>query len=376
LAILLESTHLEEGESSQPARLLPTNSPLALVSGDGPNFVAPPPAAPVERGQIPTFSVIVPTYQAAETVADAVASVLAQTTPAHEIIVCDDGSTDDTAAALEPYLDRITYLWHGNEGAAAARNRGIRAASGEFVTTLDSDDVWLPRYLEAVGMLAAARPDLDLLSTDVWFEIEGEIVGRFYAENPFSVTDQRKAILINCFVGWPAARRSRILEAGGFDESLLVAHDWDAWLRLIFAGSRAGLVDEPLVRYRVHGGSLTANRARSFGERARVLDKARQQADLQQDELEILEASRREALKRARLAEARSGLLERRPGARRHALAAAAGRGLGLRNRVRLCAEALAVRRSAQPARGANDERAPRLPSEIAEGPRVRWKRR
>jgi GT2 family glycosyltransferase len=339
------------------------------VSGDGPNFVAPPPAAPVERRQTPTFSVIVPTYQAAGTVADAVASVLAQTTPAHEIIVCDDGSTDDTAAALEPYLDRITYLWHDNEGAAAARNRGIRAASGEFVTTLDSDDVWLPRYLEGVGKLAAARPDLDLLSTDVWFEVDDKIVGRFYAENAFSVTDQRKAILISCFVGWPAARRSRILEAGGFDESLLVAHDWDAWLRLIFAGSRAGLVDEPLVRYRVHGGSLTANRARSFGERARVLDKAREQAaDLRQEELETLEASRREALKRARLAEARSGLLERRPRARRHALAAAAGRGLGLRSRVRLCVEALAVRRSGQPAGGANDERAPRLPPEIAGG--------
>lgn len=308
--------------------------------------------------QPPSFSVIVPTYQAAETVTDAVASVLAQNTPAHEIIVCDDGSTDETAAVLEPYLDRIIYLRDENEGAAAARNRGIRAASGEFVTTLDSDDVWLPGYLEGVGRLAASRPDLDLLSTDVWFEVEGQTVGRFYAENAFSVTDQRKAILTSCFVGWPAARRTRILEAGGFDESLLVAHDWDAWLRLIFAGSRAGLVDEPLVRYRLHGGSLTANRVRSFGERVRVLDKAREQVDLRPGELEVLEASRREALRRARLAEAREGLLERQPGARRRALAIAAGRGLGFRSRVRLCGEALGVKREQQ-ARVAHDERAP-----------------
>jgi glycosyltransferase involved in cell wall biosynthesis len=327
------------------------------VSRGDPNFVTPSPAGPLERGQTPTFSVIVPAYQAAETVAESVASVLAQTAPAHEIIVCDDGSTDDTAAVLEPYFDRITYLRQDNEGAAAARNRGIREASGEFVTTLDSDDRWLPKYLEAVGMLAAARPDLDLLSTDVWFEVEGEIVGRFYAENTFSVTDQRKAILANCFVGWPAARRSRILEAGGFDESLLVAHDWDAWLRLIFAGSRAGLVDEPLAVYRVHRGSLTANRARSFRERVRVLEKARERTDLRPDELHVLEATRRETLRRARLAEARDGLRERQRGARRRALAIAIEPGLGLRNRVRLCIDVL---RGERLAGRTGDERAPR----------------
>jgi len=331
------------------------------VSGAGLNIVAPLPMGPVEPILAPTFSVIVPTYQAAETIAESVASALAQTVPAHEIIVCDDGSTDETTAVLEPYLDRITYLRHENQGAAAARNRGIRVASGEFVTTLDSDDIWLPRYLEAVGGLAAARPDLDLLSTDTWFEVEGEIVGRFCAENVFSVEDQRKAILASCFVGWPAARRSRLVEAGGFDESLLVAHDWDAWLRLIFAGSRAGLVDEPLRHYRVHGGSLTANRARSFHERARLLDKAREQADLRSGELEILETSRRAALQRARHAEAREALLNGEPGARRRALAAGVrGRGLPLRTRLHLCSQVLTGVRGERLARGGDDGRAPR----------------
>lgn len=343
-----------------------------MLSGAELEFVVPPPTGPVERVPAPTFSVIVPTYQSAETIADAVASALAQTVPAHEIIVCDDGSTDGTAAALEPYLDSITYLWHNNEGAAAARNRGIRAASGEFVTTLDSDDIWLPRYLEGVSALAADRPDLDLLSTDTWFEVDGEIVGRFYAENAFSVTDQRKAILAGCFVGWPAARRSCLLEAGGFDESLLVGEDWDAWLRLIFAGSRAGLVDEPLRRYRVHRGSLTANRARSFRERIRLLDKAREQMNLRPDEVAILEGSRSEALKRARLAEAREALLGRERGARWRALSTAAGRGLGLRTRVRLCAGALAVVRGAGEA---DDERVPRLrPTGTARERRSVWK--
>jgi len=329
------------------------------MNGTKPKFVAPPPTRPLERVPPPTFSVVVPAYQAADTIADAVGSALAQTLPAHEIIVCDDGSTDGTAAALEPYLDRIRYLRHQNEGAAAARNRGIRAASGEFVTTLDSDDVWLPRYLESVSALAAARPDLDLLSTDVWFEVEGEIVGRFYAQNAFSVTEQRKAILANCFVGWPAARRSLLLEVGGFDESLLVAHDWDAWLRLIFAGSRAGLVDEPLRRYRLQGGSLTANRARSFHERVQLLDKARERADLRADELETLEASRRTALTRARLAEVRQATLETRYGRRWRALGISLQKGLPWRTRLRLAAQALALRRASLQALTAQDERAP-----------------
>jgi glycosyltransferase involved in cell wall biosynthesis len=305
-------------------------------------FVAPPPpAGDPERGPTPTFSVIVAAYQAADTIGEAVASALDQTAPPLEVIVCDDGSTDDLAGALAPLRDRIVLLRQERGGAGSARNRALRAASGEFVAPLDSDDAFLPGRLEALGRLAAARPDLDLVSTDVLFERDGEVVGRFYDENRFAVTDQRTAILGGCFVGWPAARRERLLAVGGFDESLATADDWAGWMRLILDGARAGLVPEPLLRYRLRPGSLSADRARSLRDRVLLLDKAARNPNLRAEERPALEAARRAAFARAAAEEAREALLESRPDARRRALAMAAASGVGARGRALAAGAAL-----------------------------------
>lgn len=285
-------------------------------------MLAPPSHTRAKLERHPTFSVIVPAYQAADTVGEAVASALQQTVPPLEVIVCDDGSTDELEDALTPYRERIVLLRKQHGGAASARNHALRAAAGEFVVTLDSDDLLLPECLEALGELGATRPDLDLLSTDALFDAEGEIVGRFYDQNRFAIEDQREAILRGCFVGWPAARRERLLAAGGFDESLSVAHDWDAWLRLILDGARAGLVPDALFRYRLRPGSLTSARARSLRERVAVLDKAARNPSLRREERRALASARRAADGRALAAETREALLERRADAR--------GRGLTL----------------------------------------------
>ena len=106
------------------------------------------------------------------------------------------------------------------------------------------------------------------------------------------VDDQRAGILRSCFTGgWPAVRRARVLAAGGWDESLRIAFDWDCWLRLIFDGAQAGLVDEPLMSYRIHEGSLTSNRAASLTERVAVLERARDHPQLTPDERRLLTAS-------------------------------------------------------------------------------------
>ena len=266
------------------------------------------------------------------------------------MIVCDDGSTDDLEHALAPYRDRIILLRQERGGAGSARNRAVRAASGEFVAPLDSDDVFLPERLEALGELAAARPDLDLLSTDVYFEEDGEIVGRFYDENRFAVTEQRTAIMAGCFVGWPAARRQRLLAVGGFDESLAIAYDWAAWMRLILDGATAGLVPKPLLRYRLRPGSLSADRARSFRERVVLLDETAKSPKLRTEERRALVAARRSAVSRALTAEAREALLERRPDARRRALAMAVAPGLSPRARLlAVGADAHARRRRSRP---------------------------
>ena len=274
-------------------------------------FVVPEPVAPVEPAPRSTFSIVIAAYQAAATIGAAVSSALAQTEPALEVIVCDDGSTDDLEQALAPYRDRIRLLRQRNAGAASARNQAARAARGEFVVVLDADDVYDPRRVEALADLATARPDLDIVTTDAYFEKDGEVIGRFNWSNPFAVDDQRARILENCFVGgWPAVRRSRLLAAGGFDQSLRIGYDWDCWLRLILDGARAGLVDEPLMTYRLHGGSLSANRVESLRERVRLLGKAKADPSLSRRERRILQRSIR--WQRIRL-EREEALAEGRP---------------------------------------------------------------
>jgi len=149
------------------------------VSRSAANLRVPVPAREVAPGGAPTFSVVIPAYQAAATVGQAIESVLAQTRKPHEVIVCDDGSTDDLLGAVEPYLDRIVLVRRDNGGGAAALNTAIRQATGDFVAGLDADDAYLPQRIEALAELGAMRPDLDILATNMYFERDGQIVGHY-----------------------------------------------------------------------------------------------------------------------------------------------------------------------------------------------------
>jgi glycosyltransferase involved in cell wall biosynthesis len=294
-------------------------------------FLVPSPSVPIEPGPIPSFSILITTYQSASTLSDAVASALAQTRPALEVIVCDDGSTDDVGAAVAGYRDRIHLLRKPNGGGASALNHAARAARGDFVAILDADDVYDARRIEAVGDLGALRPDLDIITTDAYFEVDGKRVGRFNCSTPFVVDDQRAGILRSCFVGgWPAVRRARVLGAGGWDQSFRIGYDWDRWLRLILDGARAGLVDEPLMSYRLHG-SLTANRVESLQERVRLLEKAFDHPSLTRRESRVLHASIR--WQRSRLLREVAEEEEPRRGWGRAGVLAAQGRELVARAR-------------------------------------------
>lgn len=263
----------------------------------------------------PTFSIVIAAYQAADTVAGAVASALAQLHPAHEVIVVDDGSTDATVASLEPVADRIRLLRKPHGGVASARNAALDVATGEFIAILDADDAYHPARLLGLAALARARPDLDLITTDAVFVLGGRTSGTFLAHNPFELASQRTAILRSCFVGgWPAVRRARLRELGGFDESLRTGSDWDCWLRLILSGSSAGLLAEPYYEYRVHSRSLTARRALSLWDRVRLLEKAAANPLLREEERPALLASLRAHRSRAARAEAAAILFD--PGSR------------------------------------------------------------
>jgi cellulose synthase/poly-beta-1,6-N-acetylglucosamine synthase-like glycosyltransferase len=310
------------------------------------SFVAPPPERPIVPGQPPRFSVVIPAYEAAAFAAEAVGSALAQTLPPHEVIVCDDGSTDDLAGALARYAGRIVLLRKQNGGLASARNAGIRVSSGEFIAFLDADNVLLPKYLEALGELAAVRPDLDILTTDAYLELGGEIYGRYYrGKARFVATDQRRGIIHQHFIfGNGAIRRKALLAVGGYDETV-VAEDTDLFVRMILQGSCAGLVDEPLCVYRIRRGSLSSSRPRMLRAATVVLERAREHPSLTPDELRYLRGELAAKRRLAALAEAEEALRGLAPHPRWRSLKVALGPpGYGIASRVKALAAAIAPR--------------------------------
>jgi hypothetical protein len=322
------------------------------VRDTGARYFVPDPAAPPvqPRAAPPTFSVLIPCYQAAHTVASAVTSVLGQTVAAHEVIVCDDGSTDDPAAALAPYLDRILLLRQPNGGVAAARNLGLRRAGGEFVAVCDADDEYLPELIEGLGALAMARSDLDILCCDGFIEEDGQNLGRGRPEpSTFVTDDQRLGILKTNFIpGRSAFRRELLLKAGGYDETLECAEDWDSWIRLILGGARAGLIDVPLARTRLRSGSLTSSLVSVQRGQSATLTKTLRREDLSSAERSA--AQRHLALLRSSLlvVEAQEALESGSDGARIRCLRVALSRSCPIRTRLKAVGAFVAPRRAAR----------------------------
>jgi glycosyltransferase involved in cell wall biosynthesis len=315
------------------------------------SFVVPEPKHPIVPGSAPSFSIIIPAYEAAAFIADAVESALTQTLAPHEVIVCDDGSTDDLRGAVAPYVGRIKLLHKEHGGVAGARNLAIRAATGEFVAILDADNRLLPEYVETLSQLAVTRPDLDILTTDAFLELDGEVYGRYYRGKARFVTDdQRRAIIHQHFVYANAAfRRETLLAVGGYDEFYDLdwggLEDTDLLIRMILAGSGAGLVDEPLAVYRIRKESLSSNRPRSMRGGVVVLERLASHPSLTEDELDFLRRELKAKRQEVALAEAEAALrgLARHP--RRRCLKVAFGPGgYSVASRVSALAGALAPR--------------------------------
>jgi glycosyltransferase involved in cell wall biosynthesis len=268
---------------------------------------------------VPTFSLAVAAYQVADLIGETLDSALAQTLPALEILVCDDGSTDDLDGALVPYHDRITLIRKENGGVMSAYNAAFRAARGDFVVITDPDDLFDPRRLEAMGELAAARPDLDILTTDAFLMVDGEVTDRFYVgEHRFAAEEQRRAILETNFIfGLAALRRQRVLDVGGFDESIVSTGDWELFIRLVLDGALAGLVAEPLATYRLREGSLTSKRTRMLRGRLATLGKTLEHPGLTTDERQIVRGGIAEQERALGLEDARVAVAEGRDDARR-----------------------------------------------------------
>jgi hypothetical protein len=308
----------------------------------------PPAIGELVPGRPPTFSVVIATYNAVTTIAEAIESALGQTMPPFEVIVGDDGSTDGTAAAVEPYRDRIRYFRQEHRGVASTMNTALELAHGEFLAVLGADDAYLPGRLKALAFLSAMRPDLDLLCTDLVYEVDGRPVGRFGETCPFEVADQRTAILDRCFCAAPAMRRTTLVRVGGFDESMRSGSDWECAIRLIHGGASAGLVDETLYRYRIQGGSLTGDRLATLRERVEFLERVGRTHVLQDRERSALAGSIARYRTSLVLAEAEVALRRRSADARARALAVARSSRVPLHYRAAALAAALSPHAAAR----------------------------
>ncbi|MBL9078173.1 MAG: glycosyltransferase family 2 protein [Planctomycetes bacterium] len=205
------------------------------------------------------MTVVVPAYNSAEFLPVTLRSLHQQTTPPERVVVVDDGSTDATAAVAEQH--GATVLRQDRAGPGAARNRGLREATSEFVAFLDADDWYAPDKLErSVGRLRELGASC--LSTDAWV-VRGDRVERRKNDRrvvpdvlTLELLLKHNPIVCSSVV----ARRAAVVEAGAFDEDpdLIATEDYDLWLRMS-AREPIAYVAEPMTFYRVHGASLSAN---------------------------------------------------------------------------------------------------------------------
>lgn len=309
---------------------------MALLAPPRPASIAPA-AAP------PTISVVIAAHNAASTLPAALDSALGQSPPPHEVIAVDDGSTDGTCEVCATYADSVRVVRQPNRGEAAAKNAGSRAATSEVVAFLDADDVLLPGWLAAVGEALRDRPDLDLVATDAWLCAAGRRIDRCYGESfQFVVEDQRAALLRrNYVIGFCAVRRRRLLAVSGFDERVSVASDWSAWIRLVLAGGRLGMVDQPLAEYRVRAESLSADVARLLRGRVDVLTQALGYQGLDARDRAALAESLGRERRQLQMAEARDALLTGAKDARRRSLGIARKREFPAATRAKAVAAAV-----------------------------------
>lgn len=197
--------------------------------------------------------------------------MFASVTPPDEVVVVDDGSTDDVAAAVAPWADRLTLVRREQGGEGAAKNTALSVAGGDVIVNLDGDDTMHPDRLTAVSEVLQERPDLDILTSE--FDQFGPGAHEPWRLAPrFPTTQQRQAVLRWNYLPAPALRRQPLVAAGGYVEHLRYGPDWECYARMILRDSRAGLLLDPLYRYRRWSGQQTADKQRVFRGRLAVLD--------------------------------------------------------------------------------------------------------
>lgn len=233
-------------------------------------------------------SVVIPAHNAARFLPEAIESVLQQTCPVHEIIVVDDGSTDDTEHVISALGNNVTYIRQANAGVSAARNRGISIASGELIAFLDADDRWLPektaRQLQIfidnprAGLVATDRADIDThgnLLLDSLFKKQG-LYPLFAGLNGQPIPAALSRLVQVNFIPTSSVmvRKAALEKVGGFDTSIRYGEDLELWVRLAIEYDIICLADV-LIHYRQHGNNATQATEKLLLDMVRVMKSIR-----------------------------------------------------------------------------------------------------
>jgi glycosyltransferase involved in cell wall biosynthesis len=202
------------------------------------------------------ITVIIPAYNSGRFIAEALDSALGQSVAPAQIIVINDGSTDDTRDRLLAYQDRITVIDQANHGAAAARNAGLRIATGDFIAFLDADDVWHRRKLEAQLEVLRSRPEIQLIGTET-FEYPCADEPEFCDNAGVEDVSLDRLLVRNYFTASSIMiRREMVQRVGEFDTTVSSTEDFDYWQRAAQVGVVANLKSR-LTGYRQVAGSLS-----------------------------------------------------------------------------------------------------------------------
>jgi glycosyltransferase involved in cell wall biosynthesis len=226
----------------------------------------------MNTGSAPLVSVVVPCYRQGRYLGAAVRSALAQTHPALEVIVVDDGSDDDSADVARSFGNHITFLQRANGGPCAARNTGLAAAGGEYVLFLDADDILRPELVTSLLLAAEGRDDVVCVCGIRLFERDDDLTsGAEVIPNPTDRLEYRLLINnLNPPIAFLCSRRM-VAAVGGWDESLPASEDWELWLRLLFAGATFVAVPHVGAYYRQHPTSNSRSEIRMARTRAEVV---------------------------------------------------------------------------------------------------------
>lgn len=262
-------------------------------------------------------SVIIPAYNSAEFMGETLDSVFAQTYPRFEVIVINDGSSDtpELEQVLQRYSSRnLRYIKQENQGAGAARNAGLRAASGEFVAFLDADDIWLPTFLEKLTALMK-HTEADLVYADALLvgdpRLDGLTFMKVEPSNGLVTPESLLAVTCTVLTSTVLARKAPILEVGLFDVSIRRGQDFDLWLRLAKAGVRMAYTHEVLAYHRIVESGLSGGAISQLERTLSVIETVRARMQLTRSEQEALEINRSRTLRELATELGKKKLLER-----------------------------------------------------------------